>query len=271
MTISIRLTAVAVAVLLTAIAAGAEPSTSPGAATPPAAAAPLRWTVVERYPHDPRAFTQGLLVDGGTLYESTGLRGQSTVRVVDLTTGQVRRKVELPADLFGEGLAKVGDRLVQLTWTEGRARVYNLPDLSLAAEHRYEGQGWGLCFDGSRLVMSDGTHRLFFRNPESFALIGSVEVFDGGRPVRHLNELECVRDRVYANVWGTWDIVRIDPASGRVDGRIDATGLLSLMEQESLSDGAVLNGIAHDPADDTFLLTGKLWPRVHRVRISDTQ
>lgn len=267
MTMPIRSTAVALAVLLAALAVGAEPSNTPATA----AAAPLRWTVVERYPHDPRAFTQGLLVDGGTLYESTGLRGQSTVRVVDLTTGQVRRKVDLPPDLFGEGLAKVGDRLVQLTWTEGRARVYNLPDLSVAAEHRYEGQGWGLCFDGSRLVMSDGSHRLFFRDPESFALVGSVEVFDGGRPVHHLNELECVRDRVYANVWGTWHIVRIDPASGRVDGRMDATGLLSLMEQESLPDGAVLNGIAHDPVDDTFLLTGKLWPRVHRVRILDAQ
>ena len=234
---------------------------------PPATPVSLRLTVLEHYPHDPRAFTQGLLLRGSTLYESTGLYGQSSLREVDLVSGVVRRKVSLPAHLFGEGLAMVEDRLVQLTWTNGIARVYSLPHFTLLAEHRYEGEGWGLCYDGESLIMSDGTDRLFVRDPDTFAVRRTLRAFDENGPVNRLNELECVGNHVYANVWQSWTIVRIDTRSGHVDARIDASNLLSAMEKATLPAEAVMNGIAYDPASDTFLLTGKLWPRIHRVRL----
>ncbi len=228
---------------------------------------PLQWTVVERYPHDKTAFTQGLVLRDQTLYESTGLRGHSSVRIVDLATGTVRKQVDLPTKLFGEGLALVGDRLFQLTWTNGVARVYSTPALDLITEYRYDGQGWGLCFDGRNLVMSDGSHRLYVRDPETFQVTSTIEVSEQGRPVTRLNELECVGRHIYANVWGTWRIVRIDRDSGRVDATLDASNLLSVMEKQALVPEAVMNGIAYDDATDTLLLTGKMWPRIHRIRL----
>jgi glutamine cyclotransferase len=242
-----------------------QPSATPADDDAPAL---LSWSVVDRYPHDRSAFTQGLLVHGGDLYESTGLRGRSSVRVVDIKRGTIRKRVDLPRELFGEGLALVGDRLVQLTWTSGTARVYSLPGLELVGEHRYSGEGWGLCYDGRHLVMSDGSQRLTVRDPESFEVLRTVEVTENGRPATHLNELECVGGKVYANVWRTWKIVRIDPASGRVDAWLDASNLLSVMEKQALPAEAVLNGIAYDESTDTFLLTGKLWPRIHRIRLT---
>jgi len=257
-------------ILALAAAAPARAGADATAATPPAARPPaqLQLTVLERHPHDARAFTQGLLLDGSTLYESTGLYGQSSLRQVDLASGIVQRQVDLPPNLFGEGLALVGDRLVQLTWTNGVARVYSLAQLALVAEHRYEGEGWGLCYDGESLVMSDGSDRLVLRDPETFAVRKTLRVVDAKGVVNRLNELECVGHHVYANVWGTWRIVRIDGRTGAVDGEIDAGSLLSSMERAALPAEAVLNGIAYDSATDTFLLTGKLWPRVHRVRIT---
>lgn len=248
------------------LAAAPASAAEPGHDTVPPAPAALRIEVVAHYPHDARAFTQGLVSDGATLYESTGLYGRSSLRVVDLSTGKVRRQVDLPPTMFGEGLAKVGDRLVQLTWTNGIARIYTLPQLALVAERRYDGEGWGLCHDGESLIMSDGSHQLTVRDPETFAVRQVLQVRDERGPVRNLNELECVGRHVYANVWQTWTIVRIDRHSGIVDARIDATNLLSAMEKASLPAEAVMNGIAFDAASDTFLLTGKLWPRIHRVR-----
>lgn len=235
--------------------------------TRPAAPAALEYRVIGHYPHDPKAFTQGLLLDGATLYESTGLYGRSSLREVDLPTGVVRRRVDLPAHLFGEGLAKVGDRLIQLTWTNGIARVYSLPQLTLVTEHRYDGEGWGLCYDGHSLFMSDGSSRLTVRDPETFAVQRVLQVRDDRGPIAKLNELECVGPHVYANIWGSDVIVRIDNRSGVVDGRIDAAGLLSDMEKAALPAEAVMNGIAYDPGTQTFLLTGKLWPRIHRVEV----
>ncbi len=257
-------THLAIATLAFTVAACAPNSSDADAS--PARSTTIEWTVVERYPHDREAFTQGLLVQGNTIYESTGLRGRSTVRIVDLATGAIRKQVALPDDLFGEGLARVGDRLIQLTWTKGVAREYALPDLDLVKEHAYQGQGWGLCFDGRQLVMSDGSNRLYLRDPETFEVTRTIEVTENGSPLSRLNELECVRGHIYANVWGTWRIVQINPKSGHVEASMDASDLLSVMEKQALAREAVLNGIAYDESTETFLLTGKLWPRIHRVR-----
>lgn len=225
----------------------------------------VRTQVIRSYPHDPEAFTQGLLLDREVLYESTGLSGRSTssVRRVDLRTGRVLKSVTLPPGYFGEGLAGVSGRLIQLTWKNEVAFVYDSPSLALRRRLSYEGQGWGLCFDGRSLVMSDGSHRLTYRDPETLAIQRTVDVTMSGVPLRKLNELECVAESVYANVWKTDFIVRIEGATGRVIERSDASGLLTADERRTAD---VLNGIAYDPRDGTFLITGKLWPRLFRVR-----
>jgi glutamine cyclotransferase len=244
------------------------PARAPAASSRPLAQgdggpAALGLTVVGRYPHDPAAFTQGLLISDGRLFESTGLNGASSVREVDVATGHVLRRADLGDEYFGEGLAAVGDRLVQLTWRSGLAFVFDRDSFAPVGQFRYDGEGWGLCDDGSRLVMSDGTPRLTFRDRTTFAALGQVEVTDGGAPVDELNELECVGGKVLANVWHSDRIARIDPATGRVDGWLDAASL------RPAGAGAedVLNGIAYDPASDTYLLTGKRWPSLYRVRI----
>ena len=243
--------------------------------------------VVESYPHDRQAFTQGLLLEApGVLLESTGRYGQSELRRVDLASGEVMRRQALPDEVFGEGLALVpgdgaggdgagGDgagsdggeaRLVQLTWRAGRALVWDAATFQRRGEHSYPGEGWGLCHmaESDRLVMSDGSHRLFFRDPETFAPIGEVEVTLEGRPLGYLNELECVGGRVWANVLGLRQLFEVDPADGRVVAVADVGRLLT---PEEAAGTDVMNGIAHDPADGTFLLTGKLWPKLFRVRL----
>ncbi|MCA9580366.1 MAG: glutaminyl-peptide cyclotransferase [Myxococcales bacterium] len=226
----------------------------------------LRVEVLATYPHDPKAWTQGLLWDDGKVYEGTGLRGESTLRRVALQSGAVEQSVSLPGEVFGEGLALAGDRLIQLTWKEKRAFVWDRKTFKKIREFSYEGEGWGLCFDGTRLVMSNGTSRLSFRDPETFAEIGSVRVrragqrFDG-----KLNELECVDGSVYANVWTSdYDrIARIDPTTGDMTAWIDASGLLTAAERAGRD---VINGIAYIPERKTFLLTGKFWPKAFEVR-----
>jgi len=229
---------------------------------------PRRLTVevVATYPHDPTAFTQGLLFYEGDLYESTGLYGQSTLRRVDLQTGGVFRQVALPKELFGEGLARIGDRLLQLTWQERVALVYDVYRFERVGQFSYDGDGWGLCHDGKRLIMSDGSQLLTFRDPDTFAVTGQVDVQADGRPQSRINELECFDGAVYANVWSTDQILEIDPEDGSVRAVIDASHLLSHDERTALGHEAVLNGIAYDPATKTFLLTGKLWPKLFRVR-----
>jgi len=225
-------------------------------------------TTVARYPHDRAAFTQGLLFHQGWLYESTGLRGRSSLRRVDISNGKADKRRDLPSALFGEGLARVEDRLIQLTWTSGIARVYSLSDFTLTGVHRYRGEGWGLCFDGELLVMSDGSHQLSFRDPTTFEVVRTIEVRSPAGPVSRLNELECRGRHVYANVWGSWRIVEIDKYSGNLVADIDASDLMTAEEKRSLPSGAVLNGIAYDPTNDTFLITGKLWPTMYRVRFT---
>jgi glutaminyl-peptide cyclotransferase len=232
-----------------------------------AAAGPsqLRVEVVETYPHDPAAFTQGLLVDDkGRLVESTGRYNLSEVRVVDVATGAVLDRTPIGAQFFGEGLAQVGNRLVQLTWQERTALVFDATTLDpLPITFAYDTEGWGLCNDGARLVMSDGSSTLTFRDPDTFARTGRVDVTLGAASLGDLNELECVDGWVYANVWQTDTIVQIDPKDGRVTAEIDASGLLSSEERAGTD---VLNGIARVPGKDTFYITGKLWPKLFEVR-----
>lgn len=228
------------------------------------APAQLRVEVLEVLPHNPDAFTQGFEIAGGTLYEGTGLEGRSAI-----TAGPpgkaARTRVELPDRLFGEGITVVGDRVWQLTWKAGIAIERDRASLAETGRARYSGEGWGLCYQNgkNRLVMSDGSARLTFRDPDSFDVLGSTTVRAGGEPVDRLNELECAGGQVYANVWQTRRIVRIDPGSGRVTAAIDASGLLTPAEAGRAD---VLNGIAAIPGTDEFLITGKLWPKTFRVR-----
>ncbi len=218
--------------------------------------------VIKRHPHDRGAFTQGLLWHEGAVYESTGQYGESTLRVVELKTGSVLDQETLARNYFGEGLARVDDHLVQLTWRSGVALYWQLSDLEQLKTVRYEGEGWGLCFNGTDLVMSDGSSMLTFRDPNTFDVRRELRVTQQGRSVVFLNELECVGDNVYANVWRTEDILRIDPTTGKVTAIIDASGLLDAEDRLGTD---VLNGIAYVPETKRFLLTGKRWPYVFEV------
>ena len=230
-----------------------------------------RWTVeiIEWFPHDPEAFTQGLEVAGGTMYESTGLWGESSLREVDPATGEVVARAGLADEFFGEGLTVVGDRILQLTWQSGTAFVYDRSSLEVVGEHAYEGEGWGLCLSSDALIMSDGSDRLARRDPETFTLLGTVTVTASGYDGRldYLNELECVEGLVIANVWQTDHLLVIDPVSGRAVAAIDAGPLVDDVSRNASGDMDVLNGVAFDPDSATLWMTGKLWPRLYRVRI----
>jgi glutaminyl-peptide cyclotransferase len=257
-----RVLRLAVAFLAAAAASVCAKPAAPRAATPS-----FRLRVVRVYPHDPRAFTQGLLFLDGKLYESTGLYARSSIRRVDLASGQVELEAQLPAELFGEGLAQVGQRLFQLTWKNGKALVWDLARLTKDREFTYEGEGWGLCFDGRHLVMSDGSDKLTVRNPTTFAKEGELRVRLAGQPLANLNELECVGGAIFANVWQDNHIARIDANSGNVTAWIDASGLLDANESAGAD---VLNGIAELPSTGHLLVTGKLWPHLYEVEVVPT-
>jgi glutamine cyclotransferase len=227
----------------------------------------LETRILGEHPHDPEAFTQGLLWHDGALYESTGQYGESTLRQVDPETGAVLRQVALADDLFGEGLARIGDRLLQITWREGRALLWSIDRFEPLGEHTYTGHGWGLCHDGTTLFMSDGTQQLTLRDPDTFEITGALSVSLGGRAVRGLNELECAEGWIWANVYGSDTIVRIDPTSGRVTALADASALHPGADREG---GEVLNGIAYRPDRGTFIVTGKNWPRTYEVVFVET-
>lgn len=246
--------------------AGAQ-SPGPAASSSPAAVTPVYgYEVVRTFPHDPTAFTQGLVFRDGELIESTG-RAPSSIRRVRLADGVVLQKRELDPEYFGEGLTEIDGRIISLTWTHGVGFVWNPDDLSQAARFTYAGEGWGLTHDGSRLILSDGTPSLRFLDPATFAETGRVAVTLNGRPVRQLNELEWIDGEVWANVWQTNYIVRIDPASGRVVGVVDLKGLLPPGTVKDPADD-VLNGIAWDAANRRLFVTGKNWPSLFEIRLT---
>ncbi len=233
----------------------------------------FRVEVLQTVPHDPAAFTQGLLIDDGVVFESTGRYGTSTLREVDLASGEVQRSVPVDETLFAEGLELVDGRLIQLTWKAGRALVYEAETFALTDEFTYDTEGWGLCeldlessgseMASSELAMSDGTSTITFRSPDSFEALRTITVRQGGTLVTDINELECVGGAIWANIWQTDTIVRIDPTTGSVTGVVDAAGLLTADEAERAD---VLNGIAYNEADNTFWITGKWWPNLFQVR-----
>ncbi|MCY3863440.1 MAG: glutaminyl-peptide cyclotransferase [bacterium] len=233
---------------------------------PPAWSGTLTYQVVATHPHDTSSFTQGLVWFDGLVYEGTGLRGQSVLRIIDLPTGRVLQETAADPQHFGEGLALVDDQLIWLTWQAGTAGVYHRDTLEQTGSFSYSGEGWGLCHDGARLVMSDGSNTLTFRHPTTFEAMGSVAVTRAdGSPVNRLNELECVGNQVWANVWLTDRIVVIDPDTGSVTAEADMAGIISPHPELTDSD-SVLNGIAYRPDTGTFLITGKRWPTIFEVR-----
>ena len=239
-----------------------------GQTSAPVAAAPVYgYRVVHVYPHDPAAFTQGLEYRGGFLYEGTGLNGQSRLRKVDLETGKVLQETRLAPQFFGEGITVINQRIVELTWQAQAGFVYDQASFRPLRNFNYPGEGWGLANDGSHIYMSDGTPQIRVWDPFTLSEQRRITVRDRGRPVAMLNELEWVRGEIYANVWQTDRIVRISPADGRVLGWIDLTGLLSPADRTPQTD--VLNGIAYDSLGDRLFVTGKLWPKLFEIRMTE--
>ncbi len=268
------------------VAASALPATATPQAQPTAAPAsivattsvpPTRYTyeVVATYPHDASAFTQGLLFDGDVLYEGTGLYGKSSLRRVDLTTGTVLQQIALPAEFFGEGIALVADRLYQLTWREQQGFIYDKSSFEKIGDFTYPTEGWGLTFDGTTLIMSDGSEQLFRLDPTTMQQIDqiAVSVYDvterQRKAVYHLNELEYIGGEIFANIWQTDLIVRIDPQNGNVTGIIDLAGLLPAADRTPSTD--VLNGIAFRAATEQLYVTGKNWPKLFEIRLIEEQ
>jgi glutamine cyclotransferase len=222
------------------------------------------YAVLGEYPHDSTAFTQGLVIDNGVLYEGTGLHGKSSLRRVVIETGDVTQIATLPEAYFGEGITVFDDRIIQLTWRSNIAFVYDRDSFELIDEFTYDTEGWGLTHDGDALIMSDGTSLLYFLDPKTYEEIRTVDVRDAGVPVTELNELEYIDGEVYANVWKTNRIARIDPQTGKVIGWVDLSGLLSAELQQGAD---VLNGIAYDHEDGRLFVTGKLWPRLFEITV----
>ncbi|GAB3437351.1 glutaminyl-peptide cyclotransferase [Massilia solisilvae] len=232
------------------------------------AAIPVYGFVVKNtYPHDPQAFTQGLFFKDGHLYETTGLQGRSTLRKVELNTGKVLQKKELASEFFGEGSAAVGNEIVSLTWTSHVGFVYDQKTFGLKRRFNYAGEGWGLASDAQRLYMSDGSNAIRVLDPKSLEEVRRIQVTAEGKPVNRLNELEVVDGQIYANVWGTDIIARIDPTTGNVVGWIDLTNLLPPAQRGTDSMDAVLNGIAYDARHHRLFVTGKLWPKLFEIEL----
>ena len=225
--------------------------------------------IIKEYPHDRTAFTQGLVYENGVLYEGTGRRGESTVRKVSLETGNVLKIKHLPERFFGEGLTLYNNRLIQLTWKSGTGFVYDKDNLKLLDTFYYQMEGWGLTHDGTHLIVSNGTAKLYFLDPTTYEVQRWIEVVDSNGRVDKLNELEYVKGEIFANIWQTDRIARISPETGHIAGWIDLKGLLEEGEGSKYAD--VLNGIAYDTRDDRLFVTGKLWPKIFEIKLVTEQ
>jgi len=223
------------------------------------------YEVVKVYPHDPEAFTQGLVWQDGRLLESTGEVGHSSLRRVDLDTGKPMQKVDVPTPYFAEGLTLLNGKLYQLTWQHQLGFIYDALSFDKLGQFNYSGEGWGLTTDGKSLILSDGSYHIRFLNPDNFQVTKTIAVLDGAQAIPELNELEFVKGEIYANVWHANRIARINPQTGAVVGWIDLNGLLS--RGEVTDEEAVLNGIAYDAANDRLFVTGKLWPKLFEIKL----
>ncbi len=223
------------------------------------------YKVINTYPHDRSAFTEGLVFEDGVLYEGTGLHGHSTLRRVKLETGEILQICELPRHFFGEGVTIYENKLIQLTWKSHIGFVYDKYSFKLLQEFNYPDEGWGITHDGKHLIMSDGTQTLHFLNPETFEEISQIEVSANDIPITRINELEYIQGEIYANIWQTERIARIDPLTGQVVGWIDLKGILNLEDDSETVD--VLNGIAYDAKNDRLFVTGKFWPKLFEIEL----
>lgn len=247
------------------IPAATQPPVTP--TTVPVVSAPVySYTIVNTFAHDRDAFTQGLIYLDDIFYEGTGLYEQSSLRKVDPESGEVLKKIDLPPNVFGEGITVFGDRLFQLTWKARRGFVYNKDTFEKLEEFEYPTEGWGITHDGKRLIMSDGSDTLYFWDPDTLAEIGRVRVRDEHGPVVRLNELEYINGEVFANVWQTDRIARINPETGQVVGWIVLPNLLTAADKSEPVD--VLNGIAYDAATDRLFVTGKFWPKLFEIQLT---
>ena len=228
-------------------------------------AAQYSYRVVKTYPHDRTAFTQGLEYRDGFLYEGTGLTGRSSLRKVELATGRVIQRYDLPQPFFGEGITVVNQQILELTWQSQTGFIYDKSSFRVLRSFNYPGEGWGLTNDGKLIYMSDGTADIRVWDPATLKEVRRITVKDGSTPITQLNELEWVRGEIYANVWQTDRIARISPADGRVLGWIDLSGILP--KSDAVEAGAVLNGIAYDAAADRLFVTGKLWPKIFEIKL----
>ena len=223
------------------------------------------YKIINTYPHSTDSFTQGLVFDEGTLYESTGLNGQSAINIVDLKTGETIKSHEIADKYFGEGITVVGNKIIQLTWRAKKGFVYDKETLKLLRTFKYDTQGWGITYDGKYIIMSDGSDVLYFMDPRTFKVKGTLDVYYENGKVGKLNELEYIEGEIYANIWGEEKIARISPKTGQVTAWIDLSGLLSKEDKQNRID--VLNGIAYDKENDRLLVTGKLWPKIFEIEV----
>lgn len=238
-------------------------NTNAGATTEKATT--IAYEVVNTFPHDPTAFTQGLIFQDGTLIESTGLEKRSTLRRVELQTGRVLQKVDVPPFYFAEGLTLFNGKIYQLTWKGEKGFVYDSKSFEKTGEFTYDGEGWGLTHDADSLILSDGTNKIRFLDPATSQVKRTISVFDRGQPLEEINELEYVKGEIFANVWHDDRVARIDPQTGHINGWIDLSGLLK--PGEVTDEEAVLNGIAYDESSDRLFVTGKLWPKVFEIKL----
>lgn len=267
--------ALALLIFLTLPACGDSPAVNTSTETPlsnPTASAPTpeeipvySYEVVASYPHDPKAYTQGLVYLDGMLYESTGQYNSSSLRKVELKKGKVKKKIDVPGQYFAEGMTILNGKIYQLTWQQSKGFIYDLKDFKLEREFSYEGEGWGLTNDGRSLILSDGTNHLRFIDPATLRVVKTINVLNDNQPLTEINELEYIHGEIYANIWKTDKIVRIDPQTGRILAWIDLTGL---RPSETLVNGEnVLNGIAYDDEHDRLYVTGKRWPTLFEIRL----